>query len=382
MRIRILTHEFPPFRGGVATYVRGLADGASRAGFDVSVWAPDYGEPNDAGTTSESLRVQRFRGGKFGRGALVPTLWRLWRCHRERGDYDVLHCADWPHVAAASVINRWIDLPFMATAHGTEVVALRSAQLSRALRAQRAFHAAMRITTHSEFVRQLVQRECAGIEWERTRLAPLGVRTFWFDAVADPRATLDALHIPTDKRILLTVARLDERKGHRTVLEALERLPEDVSADLAYVIVGAPHDKAYTREIQQRASSCRVPVVLAGVVTDDQLRDLYAAADLLCMPGEPHPTRVEGFGLVYLEAAAQGAPSLAYALSAVPEVVLDGVTGVLTPPGDVARYTDALAELLRSPRRLRELGDAARTRAREFTWERCATLTYGDLRRG
>ena len=94
------------------------------------------------------------------------------------------------------------------------------------------------------------------------------------------------------------------------------------------------------------------------------------------MLAEPDPKRVEGFGLVYLEAAAQGLPSLAAAAGGVPEVVVDGETGCVLSeltPDAVARH---LAIWIRDPLVLESMAVKARARAREFTWDRCARQTY------
>ena len=75
----------------------------------------------------------------------------------------------------------------------------------------------------------------------------------------------------------------------------------------------------------------------------------------------------EGFGVVFVEAMAAGLPVVACRAAAVPEVVLDGQTGVLVPPRDPEALARALADLLRRPERARELGEAGRRRAAEFT---------------
>ena len=141
--------------------------------------------------------------------------------------------------------------------------------------------------------------------------------------------------------------------------------------------VGKETDPAHARALRAQAAATGVPVVFTGGISAADLRTLYADAAVFCLPGEPHPHKVEGFGLVFLEAAAQGTPALASRVDAIPEVVLDGRTGVLVPPRDPAAYAAALAALLAEPARLQALGQAARLRARKFTWQRCAELTYG-----
>jgi glycosyltransferase involved in cell wall biosynthesis len=90
---------------------------------------------------------------------------------------------------------------------------------------------------------------------------------------------------------------------------------------------------------------------------------LLAAADVFVLP-----SRIEGFGLVYIEAAMHGVPSVGCAVGGVPEAIADGVTGLLVPPGDVDALRDAIVNLRTHPEWRARLGATARTRAlTEFT---------------
>ena len=96
---------------------------------------------------------------------------------------------------------------------------------------------------------------------------------------------------------------------------------------------------------------------------------LWRAADVFVLP-----TRGEAFGMVFQEAAAAGLPAIGTALNAIPEIVADGETGVLVPPGDVRALADALRGLVQSPERRMEMGMAARRRI-----ERGGSITgYGE----
>jgi phosphatidylinositol alpha-1,6-mannosyltransferase len=370
----MLTHEFPPEPAGVGTSVASLAAAASALGHVVTVWAPDYDDtqPPPAGR----FTVQRYHGGRFRARNLGATLRRARRATRDRS-FDLVHAMDWPHVASLGFWNRFGVRAFQATAYGTEIVALRTSRLSRLLRAERAFHAATRICAISAFTRDLLLRACPDVDADRIVVTPLGVEPFWFDAAGDAAPVRARLGIPPDRRVLLTVARLDPRKGHRIVLAALAGLDRALQESIVWVVAGKETDAAHARALRAQAATAGVPVVFTGGISAADLRALYADAAVFCLPGEPHPNKVEGFGLVFLEAAAQGTPALASRVDAIPEVVLDGRTGVLVPPRDAPAYAAALAALLADPARLHALGQAARLRARKFTWQRCAELTYG-----
>ena len=113
-----------------------------------------------------------------------------------------------------------------------------------------------------------------------------------------------------------------------------------------------------------------------GSMPDEQIRDIYGAADFFCLTGVPDCSgRVEGFGLVYLEAAAGGLPSVATAIGGVPDAVLADETGLLVPPSieDIARAITKLAE---DTDTRSVLAAGASAHARALSWERCAAETY------
>jgi glycosyltransferase involved in cell wall biosynthesis len=104
-----------------------------------------------------------------------------------------------------------------------------------------------------------------------------------------------------------------------------------------------------------------------GEISRTRLAEEYVNADCFCLPSVQ-----EGFGIVFLEAMAAGLPIVACRTAAVPEVVADGVTGLLVPPESPERLTDALEEILTDSARRKEYGEAARQRALEFNSPRVA----------
>ncbi len=98
---------------------------------------------------------------------------------------------------------------------------------------------------------------------------------------------------------------------------------------------------------------------------DPRLRALFAAADVFVLP-----TAGETMGFAIIEAMAAGLPVISTRVGAVPEVVDDGTTGILVPPGDVAALTGALKRLAEHPELRREMGAAGRRRARQLFDER------------
>jgi glycosyltransferase involved in cell wall biosynthesis len=170
------------------------------------------------------------------------------------------------------------------------------------------------------------------------------------------------LDLPVDAFIALTVRRLFYRNGLDTLLDAATRVRG--LAGMHMVIGGTGPEHA---EIKQRITQEGLANVhLVGYIPDLDLPDYYRAADVFILP-----TRTaEGFGLVLMEAAASGIPSIATDSGAPREVVDDGVTGMLVPPDAPDALAAAISTLYRSPELLAEMGRAALERSAGFTWDR------------
>jgi glycosyltransferase involved in cell wall biosynthesis len=113
-------------------------------------------------------------------------------------------------------------------------------------------------------------------------------------------------------------------------------------------------------EIERALAPLGDRVVFHGSAEPDEMPAIYAAADLLVWPAVD-----EAFGMVLLEAQAAGTPVVAGGYGGVPEIVADGVSGIVTPPGDVAAFAQGIAALLDDPVRRRAMGTAARVHIKD-----------------
>lgn len=164
----------------------------------------------------------------------------------------------------------------------------------------------------------------------------------------------------TAKRLLF-VGRLESRKGIDVLLAAV---PEALGRhkDVVLDIVGddtipRPDGITYKEKFLELdlPGDIRDRIRFHGRVEEDELRNFYRDCDIFVAP-----SRYESFGLVFLEAMMFGKPVIACDAGGGPEVVTDGETGILIPPGDVRRLIDALETLLNDPARVVEMGKAAR----------------------
>ncbi len=164
--------------------------------------------------------------------------------------------------------------------------------------------------------------------------------------------------LPAEATVALTVARLSEQKGLADLVRAASLLAE-ARPDLRFLVAGRGEEEASLRELAARlAVEDRVRFV--GYRAD--VPRLMAAADLFLLP-----SRWEGFGLVLLEAMRAARAVVATRVGGIPEIVVDGETGVLVPPADPDSLAAGVLRILADPERTTALGRAGRARAeREF----------------
>lgn len=185
------------------------------------------------------------------------------------------------------------------------------------------------------------------------RVVPYGIGAHWFDRPEPPPH-------PGPPRIVLV-----NMKGVDVGLRAFAKVLRDHPARLELF---GEHKQSEAYRVLARELGIAEHVTFHGFVPNVELPERLVGADLLL-----HPARSESFGQVLAEAAALGIPAVTSRVNAVPEVVLDGETGLLCPVDDEGAFAAALETLLAQPDRRRTLGRAARERAeREWRWEAVA----------
>jgi phosphatidylinositol alpha-1,6-mannosyltransferase len=374
MKILLLTSEFFPVNGGIATYARETALAATRLGARVTVVAPDYGIATHAEDRRLPYTVRRFNGGLHSRRDL-PAKIALVRRILGAEDYAIAHAADWPFFIPLALARRLTAARLVMTVHGTEINETQKPEKRLAIRLAGVFGPRTEITANSAYTHDLFRARFS-IPAEQVRTVHLGVSDFWFGPRAARAATRAQLGLAPDTVTMVTVARLTRRKGHLSALAALAKARRAMRRRICWLVIGPEGEADYVDELRAAISASRCDVRLMGALPAQQIRDIYGASDFFCLTGAWDPSgRVEGFGLVYLEAAACGLPSVATAVGGVADAVIDNETGLLVAPS-VDAIADAIGELTLDGIKRTSLGKRAWTRARSMNWERCAAGTY------
>jgi glycosyltransferase involved in cell wall biosynthesis len=190
----------------------------------------------------------------------------------------------------------------------------------------------------------------------RIRVVPYGIRLDEPRHEYEGRARRRDLGWTDEEFVVGIVARVIPGKGHDRLVRAVARAAED-RPELRLLVVGDGPARAELADLVRTQAAARVEMV--GFV--DDVRPYVEACDLLAVPTEP--TLGEGFGLSALEAMAAAKPVLATAVGSLPEVVVDGSTGVVVAPSSTSALTDALVALARDRAHTAALGKAGRARA-------------------
>ena len=246
---------------------------------------------------------------------------------------------------AAAAGREWATrcaVPFTFTAHGYDVYRRPPADF-----ADRAAAAAAVVTVSDANARHIAAT--FGVPRSHIHVIGCGVDTDRFR----PRGR------PSDPPTVVCVARLRPVKNLPLLLEACARLRER-DVEFRCVIVGEGEGHAEL-EAMRRKLKLETVVKLPGAASHAQVLSWWRRASVAVLTSHS-----EGMPVSLMEAAACGVPAVATAVGGVPELVEDGVTGLLVPSGDGTALAEALEQLLRSPARRRKMGRAARQRA-----ERC-----------
>jgi phosphatidylinositol alpha-1,6-mannosyltransferase len=359
----LITGDYPPRPGGQARYLRDLWSGLSASRATVlAPHVPGRGEP-DRGTGPEVVRVHLPLGNGLGaRLARTVALTSRALSHARRTKVAAVHAGQiMAGGTAALACHRVLGCPYTLVAHGADLMEFAHHPLAGPL-AARIVRRADRVVANSRYTAGEVVR--LGADPARVRVVHPVVDAERF-AAERAAATIRARYGLAGQTVLLTVARLVRRKGHDTVLDALEIVRREFP-DIHYLIVGdGPARAELGRTVRRLGLHDRV--TFAGFVPDEELPGCYAAADLFVMVSRELPAKgdVEGFGIVYLEASAAGRPVVAGRSGGVSDAVEDGVSGLLVDPEDPRAVAEAMARLLRDPGLRVRLATAGRERVRD-----------------
>jgi glycosyltransferase involved in cell wall biosynthesis len=187
-------------------------------------------------------------------------------------------------------------------------------------------------------------------QWSKFVVSPLGVGAEIFA----PRPGRPA----SEPFEILCVGRLTPAKGQHILIDAVERLMQE-GRQVRLRLVGSGPDETSLREHAARSTAAEC-MVFEGAINQDRIRDFYAAADAFCLP-----SFAEGLPVVLMEAMAMELPCVTTQIAGIPELIRDGVDGLLVPPSDLDALVKALARLMDNAELREQIGKSGRARVVE-----------------
>ncbi|MDA2916155.1 glycosyltransferase [Nitrospinae bacterium AH_259_B05_G02_I21] len=367
MTLLFVTVDHPPLPGGMATYSSELARHlaqreecivlASRVpgwrAFDARQPFKTVRVPNTLGLRELSFAIVIvYFIIKFPIRALVTTQW-------------------FPCGLVTYLVTRLLRRPYYLAAHGSEFLDDTNT-LRRRLKGylrwgkMATFRGAKRVIAISRYTKERLVS--MGVPSKRIEVINTGVNAERFRPDIDPAAVRQHLGIE-GRRMLLTVARLEARKGIDTVIQALPTVRERFP-DVLYLVVGKGEERPALERLVEELGLTEF-VRFAGHVSDGDLPAAYNACDLFVMLSRAHTDRasIEGFGIVFLEAAACGKASIGGRSGGVPDAVVDGKTGLVVDPLNIDAIAEAIIHLLAHPEEAERMGRQGRERVlAELQW--------------
>lgn len=364
MAADLMMHSFdyPPADGGIARLCAEIVDHVRRQGGSVRVLTQQTPDGPGLSSGAETLGADEVR--------LRPARpWRELAAMRaligHRGEGPVVCGNWWPEGFLARLSGAG---PLVILAHGAELLPApkwRRAAWSR-LRRQ-VLEAANLVVANSTFTAGLVRGEAPNA---KVVAVPLAVDHRRFRP-GSRELGRRYLKLPQDALVISTVGRLAPHKAHDVVIDALARLAPEVRSRFVYVVGGQGSHRAIL-EAHARQRGVAEHVRWLGYVSEADLPRIYHASDLFILVSRDQQAarRIEGFGLVFLEAQACGVPVIGARTGGIPDAVEDGDGGWLVPGDDSAAVAAHLNALAADPDAFAAAGLAARARVeRDFTWD-------------
>lgn len=359
--IIISTQNYPPAAGGIQSYIHELALALHHLGNSVQVIC-DAPTADNQITFDNSLPfpVTRLSGPKFLRryNKARKVLLQL-----KKTDQTILICDSWKSLELLKT-STLDSICCICIAHGMEYPERIQAKHQRIAKT---LSRADLILANSDFTAQRVKPYAP--DFSRVHILHPGVNppTPPTDGDLDKANSWIGEHSPT----LITVGRIEARKGQDKMIEILPTLLTE-HPNLLYLIAGSgPLQESLVSRANELGVAANVK--FCGRVSDGERSALLQKADLFTMPCRAVGDSVEGFGIVYIEAAMLGLPSLAGRVGGAGDAVIHGHTGLLCDGGSEKDIHLHIHKMLSDSQALQAMGQQAQRRAQaELQWPKIA----------
>jgi len=400
-KILLITLDFYPNIGGIAEYYFNLSHFTNKLYPDkISVLAPKINSEFRRDQKVKKLNFKIYRKNLLFRLPVwprwLPMFWHIYYVKIAR-KIDILWAGEiLPTGTVLYFLSRWFNIDYIVSCHGMDILQLENSGYKKKL-ALRILDQAIKITVNSNYTRSLLLEW--GIKTEKIAVVYPGINSSLFkpeyknsnynsfDRKSLPQIVDNILKLIEQKTkdggkppVMLSLCRLVARKGIDNVIQSLpqvwSRFPE-----LIYIIAGDGPDYNRLHELSYKIKSDffktnsdknkqKPNIIFTKAIGQDSKNVLLSCCDFFVMPARATKTDVEGFGIVYLEAALYSKPSIAGNSGGAGEAVLDLNTGLIVDPNNINYIATAIIKLIQDDSLRCKLGSEARKRAlKQFLWE-------------
>lgn len=373
MNILFLTSDYKPSvaKGGVAEYSHKVAKGFAGHGCNVIMLAPD--SKGDTETFDRQQPFQTYRLPNVRIKAIRNLLFVFYTGYLfAKHDIDCIYSAMLiPCGIVGILFSALLRVRVVIAVYGHEVTYSQDGMRQKIKSKIKFFQAFLYNRADTVFANSNYTRNnlvSIGVSEKKAYVSSLGIDLEDFES-NESAGRIIAGQDMTGKKVILTVSRLVERKGHDKVIEALPKILETVP-DAVYIIAGTgEHEPALRQLVKEKDLGNHV--LFLGSVKDENLLQVYNACDVFIMPSRIIGANVEGFGIVFLEASACKKPVIGGNSGGIPDAVVNGQTGFLVDPKDADAIGAVLIRILSNDRFAREMGQNGYNRIkRELTWDK------------
>ncbi len=380
-KIFVPSFDFKPQMGGVAHYVHELMTVLhNEFHFDVHILARHAANAS-AYDQASPFKITRIQTPNMAALALPQWAHAVWRLQMDIKP-DAIFCPLWfPDASAVYLTQKWgaPKKPYFIAAHAMEVVESEKTfkhflrkKLISSLK-QKTLLNAEKIFPVSRYTKELIL-QITQTPSSKLCVANNGINTRIYKPLPNP--IKDRFFRSTKN--LLTVTRLNAYKGVDMVLRSLPALVKQ-GLDIKYRIIGTGSDLPRLKKITAELS-LQPYVEFLGALSQEQIIQHYNAADLFVLLSREELPDVEGFGLVFLEAAACGLPSLGGASGGIPDAIDEQKSGWLVNPTDLEQIKNQLFALLSDPQKLADSSSYCLQMVTQRSWSQTAQIIIGEMR--
>jgi phosphatidylinositol alpha-1,6-mannosyltransferase len=371
----LVTENFPPRTGGSSRWFWELYRRLPAADFMVAAAEARGQSDIDAQAAVHTVRLPlELPGWGLTPWSSLParaTLLRELRRIVSANDIGMIHCGrPLPEGVLGWALRLTSGVPYVCYVHGEEMNTARSSR-ELTLLARRVLADCEAVISNSENTRSILRGEWRVPAHKNLLLHP-GVDAGYY--VPAPRdAEIRRALGWSERPVVLTVGRLQRRKGQDQLIRAVAQVVRRSVPDVLYAIVGEGAERERLASLIGE-QGLQDSVVLMGELDDRQLLHCYQQCDLFALPNREIDGDIEGFGMVLLEAQACGKPVIAGASGGTSETMRVGESGLIVDCQDPIPLGELVAKLLQDPERLRRMGAAGRAWvASAFDWPALAS---------